>query len=42
MAAVHPTTIVVISRLAAIVKPLIDQKYITISARKKTANYRNI
>ena len=40
--AVYLTVAVVTDRLAAIVKPLIDQKYITISARKKTADYRDI
>ena len=40
--AIYLTVTVVIDRLAAIIKPLIDWKYITISARKKTTNYRNI
>ena len=40
--AIHLTVTVVIDWLAAIVKPLIDQKYIAISAKKKTANYGDI
>ena len=39
---VYLTITVVIDRLAAIVEPLIDQKYIAMSAKKKTTNYRDI
>ena len=40
--AVYLTIIVVINRLIAIVEPLIDWKYIAISVRKKTADYKDI
>jgi hypothetical protein len=39
---VHPTIAVVINGLVVIVEPLIDRKYIAISTRKKTTDYRNI
>ena len=39
---IYPTAIVVTGRLAAIVKPLIDRKYVAMSARKKTTDYKNI
>ena len=42
IAAIYLTVAVVINKLITIVKPLIDWKYITMSARKKTANYRDI
>ena len=40
--AVYLTVTVVIDRLVAIVKPLIDWKYIIMSTRKKTADYKDI
>jgi hypothetical protein len=40
--AVHPTVAVVTDGLVAIVEPLINQKHVIISARKKTTDYRNI
>jgi hypothetical protein len=42
IAAVHPTVAVVTDVLVAIIETLINQKHITISARKKTADHRNI
>jgi hypothetical protein len=42
IAAVYPTVIVVIDGLVVIIKTPIDRKYIIISTRKKTADYRNI
>jgi hypothetical protein len=33
---------VVTDRLVAIIEPLIDRKHVAISARKKTADHRNI
>jgi hypothetical protein len=40
--AVHPTVVVVTDGLVVIIEPLIDRKHITMSARKKTIDYRNI
>ena len=40
--AIYLTVMVIIDRLAAIIKPLIDQKHIVISAKKKTVNYKDI
>ena len=42
IAAVYPTVAVVTDRPAAIVEPLIDRKHVIMSARKKTADHRNI
>ena len=42
IAAIYLTVAVVIDRLAAMVEPLIDQKHIAISARKKTADHGDI
>jgi hypothetical protein len=39
---VHPTVAVITNGLVVTVEPLIDQKYIVISTRKKTTDYRNI
>jgi hypothetical protein len=40
--AVHSTVVAVTDRLVVIIEPPIDQKYIVMFARKKTADYRNI
>jgi hypothetical protein len=42
IAAVYPIIIIVTDRLVVTVELLINQKYIIISTRKKTADYRNI
>ena len=42
MVAIYLTVAVVTDKLVAIVEPLIDWKHITISTKKKTANYGDI
>jgi hypothetical protein len=39
--AVYPTVVVVTDGLIVTIEPLIDRKYIIISTRKKTIDYRN-
>jgi hypothetical protein len=38
--AVYPTVIIVIDRLVVTIEPLINQKHIIISTRKKTTDHR--